>query len=169
MKCTIRKWTLSDADALAGILSNTNILDKLRDGIPYPYTKDDASEYINAMLSADDNNNFVFAVIKDGKVVGNIGASRGENIHRCSAELGYYLDERYWNQGIMTDAVKQICKYIFDTTDIIRIYAEPFAYNTGSCRVLQKSGFECEGLLRANAVKNGKTLDMKMYSLIKGE
>lgn len=52
-------------------------------------------------------------------------------------------------------------------TDIIRIYAEPFAYNIGSCRVLEKAGFQYEGTLRCNAVKNEKVLDMKMYSILK--
>lgn len=69
----------------------------------------------------------------------------------------------------MTEAVKQICKYVFDKSDIIRIYAEPFAYNIASCRALEKAGFQYEGTLRSNAVKNGEVIDMKMYSLLKTE
>ena len=65
----------------------------------------------------------------------------------------------------MTQAIRQLCRIIFDTTDILRIYAEPFAYNTGSRRALEKAGFCCEGTLKSNAVKNGKVLDMVMYSL----
>ena len=64
---------------------------------------------------------------------------------------------------------KQICEYVFDKSDIIRIYVEPFAYNIASCRVLEKAGFQYEGTLRSNAVKNGKVIDMKMYSLLKTE
>ena len=41
----------------------------------------------------------------------------------------------------MTEAVKQICEFVFSKSDIIRIYAEPFAYNTASCRALEKQGF----------------------------
>lgn len=47
---------------------------------------------------------------------------------------------------------------------IIRIYAEPLAHNTASCRVLEKAGFEFEGTLRNNAIKNGEIVDMKMYA-----
>ena len=83
--------------------------------------------------------------------------------------LGYYVAEEYWGKGIMTEAVKQICECVFDKSDIIRIYAEPFAYNIASCRVLEKAGFQYEGTLRSNAVKNGKVIDMKMYSLLKTE
>lgn len=67
----------------------------------------------------------------------------------------------------MTKAIKEVCNYIFNETDIIRIFAEPFAYNIASCRALEKAGFELEGVLRKNAIKNNKILDMKMYSIIK--
>jgi len=81
--------------------------------------------------------------------------------------MGYYIAEPLWGKGFGTSAVKQTCRYIFEHTDIIRIYAEPFAHNAASCRVLEKSGFQCEGVLRKNAVKNGKEIDMKMYALIR--
>ena len=103
----------------------------------------------------------------DEKVVGSIGVFRKDNIHYCTAEMGYYIAEEYWGKGIMTKVVKEVCKYIFENTDIIRIFAEPFAYNIASCRVLEKAGFELEGILRNNAIKNNKILDMKMYSIIK--
>ena len=169
MICRIRKWELSDAIDLAAALSNKKVQDNLRDGLPYPYTKQDGTDYISAMLSADENETFAFAITVDEKVVGSIGIFRQGNIHRQTAELGYYIAEEYWGKGIMTEAVKQICGYVFDNSDIIRIYAEPFAYNAASCRVLEKAGFQYEGTLRSNAVKNGEVIDMKMYSLLKTE
>ena len=169
MTCKIRKWELSDAAALAAALSNKKVQDNLRDGLPYPYTEQDGTDYISAMLLADENDTFAFAITVDTKVVGSIGIFRQGNIHRQTAELGYYIAEEYWGKGIMTEAVKQICEYVFGKSDIIRIYAEPFSYNVASCRVLEKAGFQYEGTLRSNAVKNGKVLDMKMYSLLKTE
>lgn len=169
MTCKIRKWKLSDAKDLAAALSNRKVQDNLRDGLPYPYTEQDGVDYISAMLSADENETFAFAVTIDDKVVGSIGIFRQDNIHRQTAELGYYIGERHWGKGIMTEAVTQICDYVFEKSDIMRIYAEPFAYNTASCRVLEKAGFQYEGTLRSNAVKNGKVIDMRMYSLLKTE
>ena len=169
MKCNIRKWKLSDAKDLAVALSNRKIQDNIRDGLPYPYTEQDGADYISSMLSANENDTFAFAITVDNKVVGSIGVFRQENIHRQTAELGYYVAEEYWGRGIMTEAVKQICEYVFYKSDILRIYAEPFAYNAASCRVLEKAGFQYEGTLRSNAVKNGKVIDMKMYSLLKTE
>lgn len=167
MVCEIRKWELSDASDLAVALSNTKIQDNLRDGLPYPYTEQDGKEFISAMLSADKNDTFAFAIVVNSKVIGSIGVFRQGNIHRLTAELGYYISEEYWGKGIMTEAVKQICQYVFEKSDIVCIYAEPFAYNTASCKVLEKAGFQYEGTLRGNAIKNGKIIDMKMYSLLK--
>ena len=169
MTCKIREWKLSDAKDLAAALSNRKIQDHLRDGLPYPYMEQDGVDYISHVLSADRNETFAFAITIDGKVIGSISAFRQGNIHRQTAELGYYIAEEYWGRGIMTEAVKQICGYVFDKSDILRIYAEPFAYNIASCRVLEKAGFQYEGTLRSNAVKNGKIIDMKMYSLLKTE
>ncbi len=169
MICKIRKWALTDAADLAAALSNRKVQDNLRDGLPYPYTEQDGVAFISAVLFADENETFAFAITADGRVVGSISVFRQGNIHRKTAELGYCIAERYWGKGIMTEAVKQICEYVFDKSDIIRIYAEPFAYNKASCRVLEKAGFQYEGTLRNNAVKNGKVIDMKMYSLLKEE
>lgn len=141
MNCRIKKWELPDAKDLAIALSNKKIQDIFRDGLPYSYTEKDGADYISAMLSADESDTFAFAVMVDDKVVGSIGAFRQGNIHKRTTELGYYVVEEYWGKGIMTKAVKQICEYVFDKSDIIRIYAEPFAYNIASCRVLEKIRF----------------------------
>lgn len=169
MESMIREWKIEDAASLSEILNNKNILNNLRDGLPYPYTKKDGEEYITAMLSADKTKTFAFAITVNNQVVGSIGVFRCDNIHFRTAEMGYYIGEPYWGKGIGTNAVKQICSYVFEHSDIIRIFAEPFSYNTASCRVLEKAGFQFEGLLRNNAVKNGKILDMKMYALLKTE
>ena len=88
MNCRIRKWELSDAKDLAIALSNKKIQDNLRDGLPYPYAEKDGADFISAMLSADENDTFAFAIMADSKVAGSIGGRQG-NIHRRTAELGY--------------------------------------------------------------------------------
>ena len=163
----MRQWQISDAEALKNIINNKKILDNLRNGIPYPYTIENAKEFITQTLNAEKGSQYAWAVLANGKMIGNIGVFRKDNIHCRTAEIGYYIAEEYWGMGIMTNVLKNVCKFIFENTDIIRIFAEPFAYNTASCRVLEKTGFALEGVLRQNAVKNGKILDMKMYSIIK--
>ena len=167
MECKIRRWKIKDASALAEALNSKNVQDNLRDGLPYPYTENDAQAYIRAMLDADKQKTFAFAITSDDQVVGSVGVFRRDNVHFRTAEMGYYIAEPFWGRGLGTSAVRQACAYIFERTDIIRIFAEPYATNAASCRVLEKCGFTCEGTLRSNAVKNGKILDMKLYALIK--
>lgn len=167
MRTTLRKWAVADADQLAVALNNKKILDNLRDGLPFPYTIADAKGYIKAMQDSDTNNTFAYAITDGDRVIGSIGVFRKDNIHFRTAELGYYIAEPDWGQGHGTRAVKQICELVFETTDIIRIFAEPFARNPGSCRILEKAGFQLEGLLRKNAVKNGQAEDMKLYALVR--
>jgi RimJ/RimL family protein N-acetyltransferase len=167
MDCKIRPWRLDDAQDLTTALNNEKILCNLRDGIPFPYTVTNATQYITTMLKADKNKTYPFAITVDDKVIGSIGVFRKDNIHMHTAEMGYYIAEFYWGRGLGTSAVLQVCRYIFSNTNIIRIFAEPFAHNIASCRVLEKTGFVYEGTLRKNAIKNGNVLDMKLYALIK--
>lgn len=139
MECRIRRWRIEDANDIAETLNNKKVLDNLRDGIPFPYTAEDAKEFIQAMNVADPETTFSFAITVDDKAIGSIAAFRQSNIHSKTAEVGYYIAEPY---------------------------AEPFAHNIGSCRILEKSGFQLEGTLRKNAVKNGVVVDMKMYSIL---
>ncbi|MGI6010862.1 MAG: GNAT family N-acetyltransferase [Ruminococcus sp.] len=167
MECVLRQWKAEDRRDLAKIVNNKKVLDNLRDGIPYPYTEKDAGEFIRSVLAADPAETIAFAITVSERVVGSIGVYRCGNIHFRTAEMGYYIGEEYWGQGYATSAVKQVCKYVFSHTDIIRIFAEPFAYNKASCAVLEKAGFQYEGTLHSNGVKNGRILDMQMYAMIK--
>ena len=169
MNVSLRKWQISDKYALAKIIT-PNILKNLRDGIPWPYTLDDAAFFINSVREGMDKGEvFSFAICVDDELAGAITAYRNTNIHYRTAELGYYIGEGFWGRGITSEAVKQFCDLIFKETDIIRLYAEPFAYNKASCRILEKAGFKKEGILHKNAIKDGNVLDMVMYAMTRGE
>ena len=167
MNVNIRSWKIEDAQNLANALNNKDIHDNLRDGLPLPYTVSDAESFISTMLSADKDSTYAWAITIDDAPVGSIGVFRKDNVHRLTAEMGYYVAEEYWGKGVTTEAVKQACRYIFDNTDIVRIFADPYDFNLASCRVLEKAGFTYEGTLRKNAVKNGQLVDMKMYAVIR--
>lgn len=106
---TIRPWLLSDAEALAEALNDEAVQANLRDGLPYPYTVDDAREFISAMLSAGDSV-YPFAITHEGRCVGSISVTRGVNIHRFTGELGYYVGRTHWGFGLATRAVREICR-----------------------------------------------------------
>ena len=91
---------------------------------------------------------------------------RGTDVERFSAEIGYWLGQQYWGRGIVTEALKLVTEYAFQTQNLLRLFALPFANNTGSIRVLEKAGYEREGLLRRSSVKFGEPRDQLLYSRI---
>jgi diamine N-acetyltransferase len=108
----------------------------------------------------------IMGIEYNGLYVGNIGLHIGADVYRKSAELGYLLDEKYWNRGIMTRAVHQMCDYGFRELDIVRIYAGVFEYNLSSQRLLEKCGFQKEAVFRKAVFKMGEIWDEIRYSKI---
>lgn len=167
MDFILRKWKLSDAKDVAHFANNKKIADNLRDAFPHPYTLKDAQEFIGNCLSADESEKIFRAIEIDGKAAGSIGVFKGSDIYRKSAELGYWLAEPFWGRGVMSAAAAQICAEAFYKLDIVRIFAEPFATNAASRKVLEKAGFALEGVMKNAAVKNGQIIDYCMYALLK--
>ena len=166
---TLREWQLSDAASLAENANNINIWNNVRDALPHPYSEKDGQDFIEKALSQPKPAT-LFAIVVDGKAVGSIGFFLHTDVERISAELGYFIGEKYWNRGIMTNAVKQIVAYAFANFSYLRkIYATPFDFNLASHKVLQKAGFEREAILKQAAIKNGKIIDLHYYSIIKND
>lgn len=159
----IRSWTLEDIPSLARHANNPNISANLRDGFPYPYSEINAEIFITANLNASLN----FAIAVNEEAAGGIGLITGADVHRYTAEIGYWLAEPYWGRGIMPRAVQALTNYAFQHTDLIRIYASVFETNPASVRVLEKNGFQLEGILRKNVIKKGVIMDSYLYALIK--
>lgn len=166
---TLRKWRKEDAEAVAREADNPNIAANLRNTFPCPYTLEDAKWYVNDCVMNEGKNQLTRAIEVNGKVVGSIGVFIGNDVYEKSGELGYWLSEDFWGQGIMTRAVQMICKEVFQAFDIIRIYAEPFACNKGSRGVLEKAGFTFEGTMRNGVYKNGNIQSYCMYSILREE
>ena len=162
----LREWQLSDIASLVENANNINIWNNVRDSFPYPYSEKDGKEFIETVLwMPKPTENLAIAV--DGKAVGGIGIVRQTDIERSSAEIGYWLGEKYWNKGIVTEAVKQMLDYVFANFPLQKIYTPVFDFNIASQKVLEKAGFEREAILKQGAIKNGKIIDLHYYSFIK--
>ncbi len=109
----------------------------------------------------------IFAIASLDEAIGSIGFSLGQDVHRYTAELGYWLAEPYWNRGIITEAIQAVTNYAFEKLELVRIYAEPYDSNPASSQVLEKNGFQYEGRLKANVYKDGKVKDQLMYAKTK--
>ena len=169
MDFNLREWRADDAQSVAGYADNIKIAANLRDAFPHPYTLQNARDFIAACLAADAGRKCFRAIDVKGEAVGSIGVFAGDDVYRKSAEIGYWLAEPYWGNGIVTEAIRRICADVFSRGDIVRIHAEPFSCNTGSRRALEKAGFTLEGVLKDSVFKNGRLMDSCMYALLKEE
>lgn len=161
----IRPWRRDDLDALLRYANNPKIASNLRDQFPHPYTRRDGLDYLNYVRSMETP--MSFAIECGSEAIGGIGYRMGTDIARLSAEMGYWLGEPFWGRGITTRAVTASSDWAFDAYKIIRIYAMAFSHNVASMRVLEKAGFQKEGVLHKSAIKNGVVLDQVMYAKLK--
>jgi ribosomal-protein-alanine N-acetyltransferase len=148
--CVVRSWRAADADSLARHADNRKIWINLRDAFPHPYTKRDAREYLRSIRHRTPETMFALAV--NGEAVGGIGFVLRGDVERVSAEIGYWLGEPFWGRGIATEALVAITRYAVDMHGLMRVFAVPFAWNTASCRVLEKAGYTLEARLRNSAI-----------------
>ena len=157
----LRSWQESDAPSLARYADNPRIAACMRDVFPSPYTADDAYRFI-AMATGPSRNIFL-AIVVQGEAVGGIGIHPLDDVHRGSAEIGYWLAEPFWGKGIVTDAVRALVPVAFEQPDIVRIQAGIFSRNPASMRVLEKSGFIREAVHKNAITKNGEVMDEVVY------
>ncbi len=160
----IRDWQMEDAPSIAKYANNRKVWMHLRDAFPHPYSLQDANAFISRVIESSPIT--VFAIATQSEAIGSIGLMPGKDVHRYTAEMGYWLAEPFWGKGIMTQAVKSLTDYAIKDLKMLRIFAEPYTINPASVRVLEKAGFICEGILRSNAFKDGKVLDQFLYSYI---
>ncbi len=158
-KYTLRQWQLGDEKSLYENANNYKIWKNLKDIFPHPYTLTDAYEWVKFSQNSPTN----FAIIVEEKAVGGIGILLKDDIYRKNAEIGYWLGEAYWGQGIISEAIVELVAYTFKNFDINRIYAGVFEYNLASMRVLAKAGFHQEAILKKSLVKEKQLFDEHIF------
>jgi RimJ/RimL family protein N-acetyltransferase len=161
----VRPFVLGDAAALVRHADNRAVWLTLRDRFPHPYTRDDAVAFLRIATTQEPPSDFAIATADE--VIGGIGLQRQGDVHRLTAEIGYWLGEPHWGRGIATRVVRAVTDWAFATTPLERIYAHVFATNPASSRVLAKAGYRFEGRLHRAVVKEGRVLDQLVYAALR--
>lgn len=165
MQFELRPFQHSDLSSLVKHANNYNIAKNLSNKFPFPYTQDDGIAFINLALSATPQE--IFAIVVNGEVAGSIGVHPQADFYCKNAEMGYWIAEDYWGQGIVPQAIQLMVKHGFKTFDITRIFARTFDTNIKSQRVLEKTGFKLEAELTGTFYKNGTVYDELIYAVRK--
>jgi RimJ/RimL family protein N-acetyltransferase len=163
--CIVRPWAGTDAESLQRHANNRNVSIHLRDRFPFPYEMQHATTFLGWI--AREPAPTVWAIEVDGEAAGGIGIELHTDVERVSAEIGYWLGERYWCRGIATEALRAVTVEAFTRFEITRLYAVPFADHAASVRVLEKAGYVKEGHLRQSAIKDGTVRDQFLYASYK--
>jgi [ribosomal protein S5]-alanine N-acetyltransferase len=100
--------------------------------------------------------------------LGTVGLNNWSPYSR-KAEVGYELHPDFWGKGITTEAVSEIISYAFTKLNLFRIGAVTFPENHSSSKVLEKLGFQKEGVLRGYLYQKEQNHDALMFSLLKSE
>ena len=162
---TLRHWRMDDVQDLARFANNRAVWRNVRDLFPHPYTLDHAHQYLTVVTQQKPQS--CFAIEVDGQAGGSISLKLGSDVIRLSSEIGYWLGEPFWGRGIVSEAVIAMVQYGFHELGLVRIYAEVFAWNPASMKVLEKAGFKLEGIMRDSALKDGQLIDQYLYARIK--
>ncbi len=163
MEFQLRPWTSTDLPALITYANNWNIAKNLTNAFPHPYTKENGEYFITMATQAEPIT--IFAIDVQGEAIGAAGLHVQADIYEKNMELGYWLAEPFWGQGLMTRVVRQMVDYAFHTFPIARVYARPFGNNLASQKVLEKAGFNLDAKLVQTLFKNGEFIDEYIYSI----
>ena len=164
-KWEIRSLTMGDVPSIARYADNLQVSANMRDTFPSPYTLSDAEAWVGFAMGQDPEVSFAIASPKEA--IGGIGLRLQEDVHRRSAEVGYWLGELFWGRGIATAALKALSEYAFAEFSPVRLYGYVYESNPASCRVMEKAGFVFEGCLRRSIFKRGRIMDQFLYARVR--
>jgi RimJ/RimL family protein N-acetyltransferase len=159
----------SDKPALVEHLNDRDIYDRtLR--IPFPYTDATADEWLAlvAKITEQQGRQAHWAIrTADEALIGCCGFSGFQAGKSHLAEVGYWLAKPYWGRGIMTAVVQRLCQHAFEEFGLSKIIAHVASHNLASARVLEKCGFQQEGILRKHFLKDGRFIDARLFGLLR--
>lgn len=164
----LRPWRSGDEPALVRHGDDREIWRNLTDRFPHPYTHAEAVTWI-ARARDEVPDGGALAIELDGEAVGGVGFERKQDLARLSAEVGYWLGRAVWGRGLASEALRILTAHAFASTDLERLQATVLVWNPASGRVLEKCGYNREGLLRRSAAKDGEVVDTWLYARLRGE
>lgn len=165
----LRRVDTEDIPAMVKYANNRTIADNTLT-LPYPYTVDDAVNWISFSIQGyRSGERYIFAIeLKEShEFIGAIGLHVKQEHNK--AEIGFWLGEPFWNRGIMSEALRAVLDYGFNTLHFNKLFATHFLENTASGKVLQKAGMIQEAVLKDEYRIKGKYRSVVQYRLTEAE
>lgn len=134
-------------------------------------TQEQANEWLKWMgdfYASQDGVRWAIERKSDGQFVGSAGLHHWSREHHY-AEIGYDITSQYWGEGYATEVARTIVEFAWQALKLNRIEADVMQGNIASMRVLEKLGFQREGILRQRVNKGGKYFDVYLFSLLRDD
>ncbi len=133
-RLVLKKLVEADKERLVSLIGDFRV-SKTLSNVPYPYTLDDADEWLKIV----DNEEFNLNIFLNDNLIGGVGLTPAEDDFY---ELGYWLGVEYWGQGYATESVMQLLNYAKSNIPCEKFKANVFKENVASAKVLEKNGFK---------------------------
>jgi RimJ/RimL family protein N-acetyltransferase len=160
-RLTLRRPTLADVKAIARLANDRRVAENTR-RLPYPYSQDHAVNFVRGMADQGDN---AFLIENNFVPVGMVGVSWSG---RQAPELGYWLGVEHWGQGFGTEAARATIDYFFDEFDFNQLHAGARVTNATSRNVLEKCGFQWNGVELHRFEALGSSTPVDRFRLSRG-
>jgi len=161
----LRPWREADLAALLHHADDARIVSGLSDRFPHPYTRADGEAFLAGTVV--DLSDPVFAIEIDGEACGGIGARPFAGERAVGAEFGYWLGHAHWDRGVMTRVVAAFAPWVMEAMALRRLQATVLDLNHASARVLARTGFVEEGVLRNAVRKHDRVHDLRLFARIR--
>lgn len=155
-----------DKEALYNYLRD-GVIHQTTRSVPYPYLREDAEEYCELARQLHDyyGHPVLYSIRKNDEFIGCFNFADLEYNHKV--EIGYWIGQPFWGQGIMTQVIGVGCLHAFHQWNVYRIAAYVFDTNVGSSKALMRNGFECEAVLEKYFKKQQEFHDAKVFTLVR--
>jgi RimJ/RimL family protein N-acetyltransferase len=158
-RLTLRRPTLADVKAIAHLANDRRIAENTR-RLPHPYLQDHAVEFVRATSAGSSET--VFLIEQNFSPVGMVGIDWSE---QDAPELGYWLGVAHWGQGFGTEAARAVIDFTFEEFDIEQLIAGARVTNPSSRHILEKCGFQWNGVELHRFVALGSSAPVDCFRL----
>lgn len=167
----LRRYKIEDADAMYKNWASDSEVTKFLTWQPHPSVEVSRGIIENWLKEYSDKKYYQWAIVlKDNgnEPIGDISVVHmNEDI--SMVHIGYCLGRAWWRRGIMSEALKAVMDFMFDTVEVNRVEARHDPRNPNSGKVMQKCGMKYEGTLRSADRNNQGICDACYYALLRSE
>lgn len=143
-----------DVEDLA-LIGNNREIAEMTSRMPHPYSTKDAIAFIESFEKGRYEGCIYALTLKEsGHLIGMGSVESGKRF--SGIEIGYWLGKAYWGQGYATEAASALVDLAFRVTETNMVYAACRTNNAASRRVLQKQGYQFQGLDEMDSLAAGR-------------